>query len=379
MTVMCCSMNYQTAKNNKIEHEDLVTCLAIETSCDETGVAIVLKRKGEDPKVITSLVASQIDIHTLTGGVVPEVAAREHASVVTPLLEEALKQSGLTANDISSIAVTVAPGLMPALAVGVTAARTLSYAWDKPIVPIHHLEGHIYSALLSLDENSTTNASELFPALALVVSGGHTMLVLVQDHLQYQVIGTTRDDAAGEAFDKVARLLRLSYPGGPSVSAAATSGDSSAFDFPRPMVNTNDLAFSFSGLKTAVLYTLREHNNDTRWLEQNRDDIAASFQEAVIDTLARKTSQALMRYPVKTLLLAGGVAANSSLRVRLQEVARKNGVSLRVAPAKLCGDNAAMIGQIGTIAQERSRLITWKDVDATARQSIEDFSVLERH
>jgi len=198
---------------------------------------------------------------------------------------------------------------------------------------------------------------------------------MVTGHLQYEVVGTTRDDAAGEAFDKVARLLGLSYPGGPAISRAAENGNSSAFAFPRPMIDSGDLDFSFSGLKTAVLYTIREHSSEPEWIDQNRSDVAASFQAAVVETLAIKTAQALDKYEASTLLLAGGVAANKELRIALSNVASKAGVEMRVAPLGLCGDNAAMIGQIGSYAFSAGRLIGWKEADAVARRSIEDFSV----
>ncbi|HBE90334.1 MAG TPA: tRNA (adenosine(37)-N6)-threonylcarbamoyltransferase complex transferase subunit TsaD, partial [Candidatus Andersenbacteria bacterium] len=240
--------------------------LAIETSCDETAVAIVRHSK-DAILVLGQAVASQIDIHAVIGGVVPEVAAREHVTILPSLLRTVLKESGIKPAQLDAIAVTVGPGLMPALVIGVTAAQTLAYSWKKPIIPIHHLEGHIYSALMSQvnpntkTQNPTNQRSQpiheftipdqhqTFPALALIVSGGHTMLIQLNHHLQYNVLGTTRDDAAGEAFDKVGQLLNLGYPGGPAVSRAATKGNPAAFAFPRPMIKNNDFNFSFSGLK----------------------------------------------------------------------------------------------------------------------------------
>ncbi len=378
----------------------MTTILAIETSCDETGVAIV---SGDDTKIIVNAaaLASQISIHALTGGVVPEAAAREHVRVINPLTKRVLNEAALAAADIDALAVTIGPGLMPALTIGVTAARTLAYAWDKPIIPVHHIEGHIYSALLAASDEVTldheqgakispdklstnprvpkkTNStpvdfmipqSTVFPALALIVSGGHTMLIKISGHLNYEVLGQTRDDAAGEAFDKIARLLELPYPGGPHLSALAQRGNSQAFTFTRPMLNSSNLDFSFSGLKTNVLYTLR----DLKLAKTNYkpEDVAASFQQAIIDTLITKTKQALARESFQTLILAGGVAANIVLRKRLGQLAREQKINLRIAPLSLCGDNAIMIGQVGFFAHRKNRLISWRDVDARARINIE--------
>jgi len=342
------------------------TILAIETSCDETGVA-VLRKEGDTITILAQALASQVDVHALTGGVVPEVAAREHVRVIGPLIQKTLTESGVKEpeSNIDAIAVTVGPGLIPALVVGVQAARTLAFAWQKPIVPVHHIEGHIYSALLN--EEGMVSGDDV-PALALIVSGGHTMLILIEDHLRYDVIGQTRDDAAGEAFDKVARLLKLPYPGGPHLSKLAATGDRAAYDFPRPMLTTKDFDFSFSGLKTAVLYTLR----DTPAAPPA--DIAASFEQAVVDVLVAKTQRAAEQHQPKTLILAGGVAANTQLRRQLTEMAERIGIELRIAPPELCGDNAVMIGQVGCIAFENGRVASWGDIDAQARVSIENFS-----
>jgi len=337
------------------------TILAIETSCDETGVAI-LQKEGGDITVLSDVIASQIDIHKETGGVIPEVAAREHSQVIRPLIEKVMKEAKTTKEDIDAIAVTVGPGLMPALSVGVTAARTLSYAWDKKVIPVHHIEGHIYAALPK--EN-------IFPALALIVSGGHTLLIEVTGHLQYKVIGTTKDDAVGEVFDKVARMLSLPYPGGPQISKIAEHGDSAAFNFPRPMLKSGDLNFSYSGLKTSVLYQIRELGELT---DKQKADIAASFQAAVIDSLLAKVTTALKQKPYSTLLLSGGVAANTELRKSLTKLADQENIQLSISPTELCGDNAIMIGQIGLYALEAGRTKKWPSVDAIARVSIEEFS-----
>lgn len=349
---------------------DSYTILAIETSCDETGIA-VLRRQGDSLTLLSHAVASQIAIHEKTGGVVPNVAAREHAKVITPLIEHVVAESKCSLKDMDAIAVTVGPGLIPALLVGVQAARTLAFSLNKPIIPIHHLEGHIYSALLGeAAENKwqIPTADDVFPALVLIVSGGHTMLVHVDGYMQYRLLGQTRDDAAGEAFDKVARLLDLPYPGGPEVSKLAEQGNPAAFAFPRPMEHSPDFDFSFSGLKTAVLYTLR----DTP--DANKADVAASFQAAVVDSLVVKTRKVLKEVPYKSLLVTGGVAANTSLRQAMQGVSDRYGVPLHVAPLWLCGDNAVMIAQAAAIIDTKKRTSTWQEVDGRARIALEEFS-----
>ena len=397
-----------------INQTTMPTLLAIETSCDETGVALLRwtssSSAGQAVEVLASAVASQVDVHALTGGVVPEVAAREHLTVINPLITEVLNQATIRnpKDDLDALAVTVGPGLIPALVVGVQTARTLAYAWDKPLVPIHHIEGHVYSALLNTAVSSkqqavsklTTDNLQLttFPALALIVSGGHTMLIKISDHLQYEVLGQTRDDAAGEAFDKVARLLELPYPGGPHLSRLAEQGDPTAFDFARPMLQSGDLDFSFSGLKTEVLYTVREianpsgpagagppplvrggtNNNPSLTREGRgvgfRANVAASFQQAVVDSLISKTKQALKRESYSTLLLAGGVAANKLLRKEVTKLAETEDIELRVAPLELCGDNAVMIGQVAMFAHQAGRQTDWKKIDASARLPLETFS-----
>ncbi len=379
------------------------TILAIETSCDETGIA-VMSKEDKTIKVLSQAVASQIDIHKMTGGVVPEVAAREHVSVIRPMIEDALKEAQISGPELDTIAVTVGPGLMPALSVGVTAARTLAYAWNKPLVPVHHIEGHVYSALLNTVSSSKYQVSSrakqfpisrarsaddahlqpatynlptnkaVFPALALIVSGGHTLLIKVTQHLKYQIIGSTRDDAAGEVFDKVARLLGLPYPGGPQISKLAEQGNPAVFAFPRPMLHSGDLDFSFSGLKTAVFYTLRDMPPEN--IEAKKADIAASFQQAVVDSLTAKVRAALQAANYKTVLLAGGVAANKLLRQQMLKTAQSADKALSIAPVSLCGDNAVMIGQVGLIAMEAGRQISWRQIEPVARPPLESFSKL---
>ncbi|MEK7183255.1 MAG: tRNA (adenosine(37)-N6)-threonylcarbamoyltransferase complex transferase subunit TsaD [Patescibacteria group bacterium] len=309
--------------------------LAIETSCDETAVA-VLSGEGEVLKLESSTVRSQIDLHETYGGVVPEVAAREHLQLMMPLLHKEVSPDG---KGIDVIAVTAGPGLAPALRVGVETAKALAWAWGKPLVPVCHLEGHIYAPWLS-------GAAPTFPALALIVSGGHTELVLMTDHGKFERLGETLDDAAGEAFDKVAKMLGLGYPGGPKVAQLAMDGDAKAFDFPRAMLDRDNFVFSFAGLKTSVLYTLRKQE-DRLGDPQFKADIAASFQEAVVDVLVQKTLRAIKQVKPVSVILAGGVAANVALRDRLKAACEGVGVTLFVPEFKYSMDNAAMIAVAG--------------------------------
>ena len=308
--------------------------LAIETSCDETAAAI-LEGNGDDIRVVSSLVRSQIDIHQAYGGVVPEVAAREHLEMMLPMLERLVPQDGA---GIDAIAVTYGPGLAPALRVGVETAKALAWSWKKPLVPVCHLEGHIYASWLS--------ATPQFPVLALIVSGGHTELVLMKDHGVFERLGETLDDAAGEAFDKVAKMLGLPYPGGPAIDRLAESGNPHAFVFPRAMLDRDDFMFSFSGVKTSVLYELRK-NEAKMSGEGLRADIAASFQEAIVDVLVQKTMRAAGKYSPKSIVLAGGVAANIELRNRLTDTAKAVNIPVHLPDFKYSLDNAAMIGAAG--------------------------------
>ncbi len=322
--------------------------LGIETSCDETAVALV-EGEGDRVKVEKSLVASQIKDHAEYGGVVPEIAARKHVDVLFGLLEASeISKNG---DGIDAIAVTRGPGLAPALRVGVAAAKTLATLWKKPLVGANHLEGHIYSTLLGPTPpaagSKVTDLRLSFPAVCLLVSGGHTEIVLMKDHGVYEHIGETRDDAAGEAFDKVAKLLGLEYPGGPIVSKMAEDGDPAAIDFPRPMMDSGDFDFSFSGLKTAVLYHLQASQKKSDRTKSATTNVCASFQEAVVDVLVGKTMKAVEEHQPKSVILGGGVSANQRLRSRLQEEVKQAGLEFLVAPIKYTGDNAAMIAAAG--------------------------------
>lgn len=297
--------------------------LGIETSCDETGIAVL-----EDGRILANEVASQVAVHAEFGGVVPEIASRQHTRCISQLTERALAAAGDA--PIDAVAATIGPGLMGSLLVGVNFGKALAYAWGVPFVPVHHLEGHIFSAFLG------ENPPE-WPFLALVVSGGHTSLVWCEKPHAYRTLGSTRDDAVGESFDKVARLLDLPYPGGPSIQRAAETGDPAAYDFPRGMAKTDTLDFSYSGLKTAVLYKMREG-------AVSIPDLAASFQHAAVDTLIIKTRLAVEQTGARWLVVAGGVAANRLLRERLQS---DLDIPVSMPPLALCVDNGAMIAAAG--------------------------------
>ena len=310
--------------------------LGIETSCDETAAAVVT-----DGRVIqSSVVASQIDLHAQFGGVFPELASREHVKAIYAIVEQALQQAHLDIKDIDAIAVTRGPGLAGSLVVGVNMAKSLALAAQKPIIGINHLEGHIYSAWLYL-ANTSPHQAPRFPLLALLVSGGHSELVLVKDHLQYQRLGGTLDDAAGEAFDKVARLLGLSYPGGPSIQKASHTGSATAFTFPRAMME-DTWDFSFSGVKTSVLRMTESLQEQGRNLPI--EDLAASFQAAVVDVLVDKTLMAADEFNVSEIIVAGGVSANKRLRERMLAESKH---PVHIPPLSLCTDNAAMIAGAG--------------------------------
>ncbi|WP_226530370.1 tRNA (adenosine(37)-N6)-threonylcarbamoyltransferase complex transferase subunit TsaD [Metabacillus niabensis] len=309
--------------------------LGIETSCDETAAAIV--KNGRE--IVANVVASQIESHKRFGGVVPEIASRHHVEQLTIVFDEAMKQAELSFEDISAIAVTEGPGLVGALLTGINAAKALAFSHSIPLVGVHHIAGHIYANRLIQELE--------FPLLALVVSGGHTELVYMKEHGHFKVIGETLDDAAGEAYDKVARTIGLPYPGGPHIDRLAHEGQAT-IDFPRAWLSEGSFDFSFSGLKSAVINTL--HNAKQKGIELDPKDVAASFQASVVDVLVTKTAQAVDKYKVKQLLLAGGVAANKGLRTALEkEFSQKDEVKLIIPPLSLCTDNAAMIAAAGSI------------------------------
>ncbi|WP_270997883.1 tRNA (adenosine(37)-N6)-threonylcarbamoyltransferase complex transferase subunit TsaD [Listeria seeligeri] len=317
--------------------------LGIESSCDETAASVV--KNGNE--IISSVVASQIESHKRFGGVVPEIASRHHVEQITLVIEEALKKANVTMDDLDGIAVTEGPGLVGALLIGVNAAKTLAFMHDLPLIGVHHIAGHIYANRFETEMK--------FPLLSLVVSGGHTELVLMRAENEFEIIGETRDDAAGEAYDKVARTLGLAYPGGVQIDKLAKDGEDT-FHFPRAMMDDGSSDFSFSGLKSSFINTL--HNLRQRGDEPNPNDMAASFQASVVDVLVAKTIRAAKKYQVNQLLLAGGVAANQGLRAQLiQEVEMElPDTELIIPPLSLCGDNAAMIAAAGTVSFLQGKL-----------------------
>lgn len=308
-----------------------VTILAIESSCDETAAAVV--RNGRE--VLSNVISSQIALHTIYGGVVPEIASRKHIEKINPVVEEALRQSGMKLSEMDAVAVTYGPGLVGALLVGVSAAKAISFASGIPLIGVHHIEGHISA-------NYIENKDLEPPFICLVVSGGHTHLVKVCDYGEYQILGRTRDDAAGEAFDKAARAIGLGYPGGPKIDHISKEGNPEAIHFPRAKVDEDDLDFSFSGLKSAVLNYL--NSCEMKNIPVNQADVAASFQQAVIDVLIEHSMAALSRYRINKFAIAGGVASNSGLRAALETVCSAKGIRFYHPSPVLCTDNAAMIG-----------------------------------
>lgn len=308
--------------------------LGIETSCDETGVAIYDDVNG----LLANQLYSQVKLHADYGGVVPELASRDHVRKTVPLIQAALKQAGLTAQDIDGVAWTAGPGLVGALLVGATIGRALAFAWDVPAVPVHHMEGHLLAPMLE------DNPPE-FPFVALLVSGGHTQLISVTGIGEYTLLGESIDDAAGEAFDKTAKLLGLDYPGGPLLAKMAQQGQAGRFTFPRPMTDRPGMDFSFSGLKTFAANTIRENDSDA----QTHADIARAFEDAVVDTLAIKCKRALESTGFKRLVIAGGVSANQTLRRKLAEMMQARGGEVFYARPEFCTDNGAMIAYAGMV------------------------------
>lgn len=311
-----------------------VLILGIESSCDETAAAVV--KNGRE--TMSSVINTQIDIHKKYGGVVPEIASRRHIETVNAVIEEALEQAGVTFEELTAIAVTYGPGLVGALLVGVSTAKALAYALKKPLVNVNHIKGHICANYVAHPELEP-------PFVCLVASGGHSHIVYAHDYLSYEIMGMTRDDAAGEAFDKIARVLGLGYPGGPKIDALAKEGDPHAVEFPRVKMADDSLDFSFSGVKTAVINHI--HKLEQKGEEYNKADIAASFQNAVTDALCTHTLEAALRRGVKRIVLAGGVASNSQLRAKMADMAGGKGIEVLFPPPVLCTDNAVMIASAG--------------------------------
>jgi N6-L-threonylcarbamoyladenine synthase len=358
--------------------------LGIETSCDETAASVIEAKNGKI-RVLSNIVSSQVELHSKWGGVVPNLAAREHTKKIIPVLNESLKQAKKSLNRIDLISVTDGPGLIPALLIGVNAAKALSYVTKKPLIGIHHIEGHIYANFI----RSSLGLIE-FPVLCLVVSGGHTQLILMKKHLDYKIIGETLDDAAGEAFDKVARILDLGYPGGPAIARLAAQFQSSRpkadpprtkrfnIILPRPMINSKDFNFSFSGLKTAVLYETRKHPELLK-NKKYRVEICHEFQKSVVDVLVSKTIAAAKKYMPGTIMLAGGVSANLELRKQLEYSIKKEltKTNCQMPDFKYCIDNAAMIAIAGFfrfkhLNSDKKRLLleNWKKISADANKKI---------
>lgn len=335
--------------------------LGIETSCDETAAAVLEIKNGRF-RVVSNIVASSVRLQAKYGGIVPEMAARKQMEYIILVIEKAVGK-----NIIDCIAVTCGPGLITSLRIGVETAKSLSYVWGKPIVEVNHMEGHIYSVELG----SKKELGKIkFPALALLVSGGHTQLVLLKGYLNYKVVGETQDDAVGEAFDKVAKILGLGYPGGPIIAKLAEKGDVAAIDFPRPMINSGDYNFSFSGIKTSVLYLTKELSGSE--LKKKTNDICASFEVACTEVLVKKTIKAAREFGVRSIIVGGGVAANGRLREELGNSVKREleKVELLVPEIKLTGDNALMIALAGYYEVKGKKLGDWKKVKVDPNLSL---------
>ena len=333
--------------------------LGIETSCDETGVALYSTERG----LVAHELHSQVDLHAVYGGVVPEIASRDHIRMLLPLIQKVMREAGVDKPD--AIAYTAGPGLVGALMVGGGMANGLGLAWDCPVIPVHHMEGHLVAPMLE-------DTPPEFPFLALLVSGGHSMLIAVRELGDYRLLGTTLDDAVGEAFDKTAKLLGLGYPGGPALAALAEDGDETAFDFPRPMLNKPGFDFSFSGLKTAVMLEVRKAEEEGQ-LEERRADLAASFQRAAVDTLVEKSMRAARAEGLQRIVVAGGVGANKLLRKEIAERFEGDVFYPRLA---FCTDNGAMIAVAGALRLAEARAAD--EIRAQARWSLEKLDVPRR-
>lgn len=359
--------------------------LTIETSCDETAASVVSFYKDKPHSIVplSSVVASQIKTHAKYGGVFPELASRLHIEKISPVVEEALKKAKITTKDVSALAVTVGPGLIGSLIVGVEFARGFAMAHNLPVIALNHLEGHLFASYankVAINDNGQANArlpfvtAPFLPALALIVSGGHTMLVLIDKKFRYKLVGQTLDDAAGEAFDKIARMLGLPYPGGPALSSLARQGNSEKFIFPVALMQKDNDNFSFSGLKTAVYYKLRSLGLVNQKAEpvssknnkRLKSDIAASAQKAIVEALVKKTMNATLRLKVKTILGGGGVMANTILREQLIKEAQKNKLTLRLSPIPLCTDNALSMAIAGAYRMSRGDIGSWQTLESYA-------------
>lgn len=347
---------------------DPIFTLAIDTSCDDTSVAVL-----KDDQVLANVVSSQIDIHQEWGGVVPMLAKRAHEERIDAVVEKAFLDAGTEMSAISVIAVTYGPGLAPALGVGIKKAKELCAQYQLPLIAVNHLEGHVLSGLLR-DKNGAFyseatvlqgDREDLLPVLAFIISGGHTELVLIKEWGTYEKIGQTVDDAAGEAFDKVARLLELPYPGGPQISKLAEGGNPKAYDLPRPMSTSQDLNFSYAGLKTACLYKIRDIKEEIgeSAFESVKSDFAASFEQAVVDSLLIKLKKAISQYDVKTVLFGGGVIANKLLRQQAEELAKKLNINVIIPSRTFCMDNAAMIGLAGYFRFKKGEVTDQETLD----------------
>lgn len=328
--------------------------LGIESSCDETAASVV--RGGRE--ILSNVINTQIDFHKKYGGVVPEIASRKHIESIDAVVEEAVKTAGVEFSDLDAIAVTYGPGLVGALLVGVSFAKGLAYALKKPLVPVHHIKGHITANFLAHPDLKP-------PFICLVASGGHSHIVKVSGYTDFEILGRTRDDAAGEAFDKIARVIGLGYPGGPLIDKLAKEGNKNAFKFPRVRMDKTSLDFSFSGVKTAVINCL--HKLDQQGIEYNKADVAASFQDAVTDVLCEHTIEAAKQNNMNTIALAGGVASNSDLRAKMKSMAEKSGISVLFPPPILCTDNGAMIASAGYYAYLNGDIA---DLDLNATPSL---------